>query len=251
MNSTSLRVRGSAASILIGLALLGGCARTINRSAERKIRDVLPSFIGPAREWRAHVENPIDRTLRGRLRSVAIDGTDVRFRETVTLESLHIGMRDVEVDERKQRLKKVGETTFTAAISEQALNEYLRAFPPPDEEPVRIKHVSLRDDKMYVEASRWVLGRAWPYTITVEPRLTTPTRLDFAPDRMTVLGLRVPLPAPVLRWFARRLSEGFDFSAFPFPVSITSFKTERGRIVLAGTADVVGSLNERVGLVLK
>lgn len=236
---------------LATMIFLSGCSRAINRSAERKIRDALPSYIGPAKEWRAHVDNPADRTLRGRLTRVTIDGTDVRFRETVSMANLHIEMRDVEVDDEKQRLKKVGATEFTAIITEQALNAYLREFPPAEEEPVRVKHVALRDGKMYVEATRWLLGRAWPYTMTVEPRLSSSSHLDFAPERMAVMGLRVPLPSSALQWFAKRLSQGFDFSTLPFPVAISSFKVEPGLIVISGTADVIQSLNERIGLVLR
>lgn len=235
-------------SLTVLAALLPGCGRTINRSAERKIRDILPTYIGPAREWRAHVENAPERTLRGRLAHVTIDGTDVRFRETVTLANLHIDMRAVEVDEGRQQLKKVDSTIFSAVISEAALNKYIRAFPPPEEEPVRVKKVLLRDGEMHVEATRWLLGRAWPYTMTVEPKLTSSSHLAFAPERMAIMGLRVPLPASALQWFARRLSKGFDFSEFPFPVAISSFKVEPGRIVLSGTADVMASLNERIGL---
>jgi hypothetical protein len=179
---------------------------------------------------------------------VTIDGTDVDFRETVRLSSLHIEMRDVEVDEGRQRIKKVGETAFTAVITEGALNDYLRAFPPPDDEPVRIKHVALRNGEMKVEATRWMVGRAWPYTMTVEPRLSSSSHLDFAPERMAVMGLRVPLPASALQWFARRLSQGFDFSSFPFPVQIASFKVETGRLTMSGSADVTESLNQRISL---
>lgn len=237
--------------LLLSLLVLCGCARTINRSAERKIRDALPDYIGPAREWRAHVENDPERTLRGRLARVTIDGTDVRLRETVNLANLHLDMLGVEVDEGKQQLKKVDSTRFTATITEPALNEYVRAFPPPNDEPVRVQHISLRDGTMYVEATRWLLGRAWPYTMTVEPRLGSPTHLDFAPDKMTVMGLRVPLPGSALQWFAKRLSQGFDFSTLPFPVALSGFKVEPGQIVLTGTADVMNSLNQRIGMAFK
>ena len=155
-------------------------------------------------------------------------------------------MKGVEVDEGRQQLKSVKETTFTATISEAALNRYIKEFPPPDEEPVRVKKVLLRDGEMHAEATRWLLGKAWPYTMTVEPRLSSSTHLDFAPERMAIMGLRVPLPASALQWFARRLSRGFDFAQFPFPVAISRFKVEPGRIVLSGTADVIQSLNQRI-----
>jgi len=155
-------------------------------------------------------------------------------------------MRNVEVDAGKQRLKSVQETLFTAVISESGLNDYIRSTPPPDDEPTRIRVVRLRDGQMVAYAARRLLGREWEYSVTVEPRLASPTKLEFSPDRMTVLGLKVPLPQSVLRWFARRLDKGFDFSTLPFPVRITQFKVDQGRITLSGTADVMPSLNERI-----
>jgi hypothetical protein len=245
--SSALRV----AAVVSLLVLLPGCTRTINRSAERRIRDALPGYIGPAREWRAHVDNPADRTLRGRLSRVTIDGDGVQLRQTIVCESLHIEMRDVVVETGSNRLRSVGETTFTAVIGEAELNAYLRATPPPPDEPTRVKRVLLREGRMTAEATRWMLGREWPYTLVVEPRLASPTLLKFDPDKMSVLGLKVPLPASVLRWFARRLDQGFDFSTLPFPLRISSFQVERGRIILSGTADVMQSLNERIALELR
>lgn len=232
--------------LLLALILLSGCARTINRTAERRIRDALPGYIGPARVWRAHVDNPAERTIRGRLARVTIDGEGVRLRQAIVCDTLHIEMRDVEADTRRGRLRSVGETTFAAVISEASLNDYLRANPPPPDEPTRIQHVSLRRGTMTASATRRLLGREWPYTVTAEPRLASPTKLEFDPDRMTVAGLRVPLPTAVLRWFARRLDQGFDFSTLPFPVRISHFQVDRGRITLTGSADVMPSLNERI-----
>ena len=236
---------------LLLLILTAGCGRTINRTAERKIRDVLPSYIGPAKEWRAHVDNPADRTLHGSLRSVTIDGTNVHLRQIVACDTLHIEMQNVEVDTRSQRIKSVGQTLFAASISERSLNVYLKQNPPPDDEPVCIKWINLRPGVLHVEATRWLLGRAWPYTMNVEPRLSSPTHLDFDPDRMTALGLKVPLPKSVLRWFAKRLSEGFDFSTLLFPLTLKEFHMEQGRMTLAGTADVMQSLNERISMEVK
>jgi hypothetical protein len=233
------------------LFMITGCGRTINRSAERKIRDALPAYIGPARVWRAHVDNPPERTLSGRLRNLTIDGEEVEMKQTIYLESLHIEMRDVEVDTGRQRLKAVKDTSFRAVIGEAALNDYIRNFPPPPEEPVRVRHVQIREGKLYAEATRRLpLGASMPFTSTVEPVLVSDTRLMFDPDRMTVFGLPVPLPAGALRWLTRRLSDGFDFSTLPFPVKISRFRAESGRVVIEGTADVMPSLNERIGAYL-
>src|ERR1044071_7102247 len=79
-------VRGICFSaVIVVTLLLAGCGRTINRAAERRIRDALPQYIGPARTWRAHVENPPERTLRGKLSQITIDGDGVEFGETIRM----------------------------------------------------------------------------------------------------------------------------------------------------------------------
>lgn len=226
--------------------LFAGCSRTINRTAERKIRDALPSYIGPAKVWRAHVDNPVERTLKGKLRNVTIDGEEVQLAQQITCETLHIELRDVVVDTKRQRLQSIGQAAFAAEINEADLNDYVRRNPPPEGEPVRIKRVRLRKGAIQSEATRWILGRAWPYTITAQPRLESATRLKFDPDRMTVLGHRVMIPASALRWLARRLDQGFDFTSLPFPVQISRFSVESGKIRLEGAADLLQSLNNRI-----
>src|SRR5437879_2530432 len=120
MSVTSCLTRGFvrmsrfAKTTLLLLLLLPGCTRPINRSAERRIRDALPGYIGPARIWRAHVDNAAERTVQGRLSSVTIDGEGVLLKETVPIESLHVEMRDVDVETGALRIKSVGSTTFRA-----------------------------------------------------------------------------------------------------------------------------------------
>ncbi len=230
--------------IAIGLV---SCGRTINRSAERKIRDVLPEYLGPAKVWNAHVDSPANRTLSGKLRHLTIDGEQVNLQGIIRCAQLHIDMDEVEFDTNEKRLKSVKKTLFSATIDETGINRYLKDNPPTEDEPVRIKYIELRSNGMYIEATRWMLGKAWPYTMTVQPVLSSKTHLDFSPERMTAVGLPVPLPRSALVWLARRLSQGFDFSTLPFPLRLSSFKVQQGKIVLIGEADVMESLNSRIG----
>lgn len=233
------------------LACAAGCQRTVNRTAERKVRDALPRVIGPARVWRAHVDNPAERTLQGRLRTVAIEGEQVSLRGIVLLDLLQIEMRGVVVDVARSRLRSVEEASFRAVILEDAVNAYFRENPPPPDEPVRVRRVRLRPGIIHVQATRWLLGRAWPFTATVEPRVAGPTRLEFDPERMSVAGLPVPLPAAALRWLARLLSDGLDLSALPIPVRIRRVQVDTGRITLEGEADVARLLAEQAAALLK
>ncbi len=241
---TQYAIRNTA--IILACILTSGCTRTVNRAAERRIRDVLPQYIGNARVWRAHVENPPERTIRGKLSRITIDGEAVDFGEIIRMAGLHIDMRDATFDVDRKRLTSVASTAFETEIDERDLNDYLRKFPPPDQEPVRIKRVWLRPGSMYAEGTRWALGKAWPFTATSKPALISPTRVKFDVEKMSVVGLPVPLPAAWLSWLSHRLSQGFDFTTLPFPVRIESFKIESGRLTLTGTADVMQSLNSRL-----
>ncbi|MEP6754366.1 MAG: DUF2993 domain-containing protein [Chthonomonadales bacterium] len=231
------------------LCLMPGCSRTINRSAERRIRDTLPEYIGQASDWKAHVDNPAGRTLRGHLKTVTIDGTQVHLKQTIVCDTLHIEMKDVDVDTGGHRLKSVGSTLFAATISEKSLNDYVRDTPPPPDEPVHVKKIVLRAGVMHVEGTRWILGKAWPYTMNVEPRIANSKKVEFDPDKMTAIGVTLPIPASALRWFARRMSEGLEMSTLPFPVELRTFLVTPGRLMLIGTADVMQSLNQQMSTV--
>ena len=192
LKSFRLIATGAIAATAI-FVLIVGCSRTINRTAERRIRDVLPNFIGPAEEWRAHIENPADRTLRGHLRTVTIDGTQVQLRQTILCNTLHIEMQNVDVDTGRHKLKAVGSTSFAATISEKNLNDYIKANAPPPGEPVHVQKVTLRAGVMHVEGTRWLLGKAWPYTMNVEPRIANSHKVEFDPDKMTAAHNRLPM----------------------------------------------------------
>src|SRR5690349_3078554 len=91
-------IRFLAVLFLTACLLTTGCGRTINRAAERRIRDALPQYIGTARTWRAHVDNPPERTISGKLSRITIDGEGVDFGETIRLDRLHIDMVDAVFD---------------------------------------------------------------------------------------------------------------------------------------------------------
>ena len=230
--------------------LLAGCTRPVNRAAERKIRDALPTYIGPARVWRAHVDNAPDRTIRGRLSRVTIEGEDVDVRKIVRLSRLRLEMHDAEVDTARSRVKSVGQTTFEATVSQGDLNDYLRRVDVPDD-AVRIKAVRLGNNRIVMDAGYRLLGREIGFTTEVEPRLASPTMLEFDPNRFSLFGIQVPLPSGVLRWISQRLTDGFDFTGLPFPVMISSVRVRAGAVDISGTADVIRSLNERIALYLR
>lgn len=237
--------RGTLFLLLLLLPPTVGCTRIVNRTAERKIRDVLPTYVGPAKEWRAHVDGEAANVLRGSLEKITLDGTGVRLRQTIVLDSLHIEMQDVQVDAGKQTLKSVGQTTFLATLGDTNLNGFLMRYRPPDKDALTVQYVDLVPGRLILHAKYRVLGYAIPFSIAAEPQISG-NRLTFDPERMSVYDLRVPLPRAALRYLARYVETGFDFSTLPFPLKIVRFTVGERAVKIEGTADLIESLNRKI-----
>ena len=223
--------------------LIAGCGRPVNRFAERRLRDMLTRYVGPAKEWRAHVNNPAGETIRGSLSHIIIDGDQVVIQKTVPCDKLHLDVKDARLDPFSGKIKSVGSCVIHAEITENAVNDYLLSVPPSADSRISIKKVQLRQGKLIVSAGYHLLGQIVPFTAAVEPRLSDPTTLKLDPERISVLGLHIPLPVSALRYVAHYFDPVFDFSGLPFPVKITGFQVADGRLSIDGTADIVQFMN--------
>ena len=241
--SGKVRIFLSIAAIVIPLMFSVGCARVVNRTAERKIRDILPVYLGPAKVWRAHVDNPPLRTIQGRLSKITIDGEDVQLHNQITCQSLHIVMDNVDIDPLQRKLKSVGKTTFQVVLDQNSLNQYIRSNPLPPDQHIGIRMIGARKGVLILYLNYMLLGKEIPFTISATPLLTSPTTLEMEPDRMTVEGLHIPLPESWLRYLAKYVNHAFDFSSLPFPVTLNQFTVDKNRIELSGSADVMASMN--------
>lgn len=226
--------------------VMSGCGRVINRTAERKIRDVLPVYLGPAKVWRAHVDNNAMRTLGGKLSVITIDGEDVQLQHTIECQQLHIVMHDADVDVMRGKLKSVGPTSFSVLITQQSLNQFLQSFQYPEGDRLKIKHVGIQKGLLTLNMTWNLLGKDWSFTITGQPELAGGNKLELEPNKLSVLGIPAPLPVSALRYVARFFNHAFDFSSLPFPVYITKAVADNNQVQLSGTADVMKSLNEMI-----
>ena len=98
---------GIACLLCVGLISPFGCGRTVNRAAERRVRDALPGVLGPARAYRVHIDNDPDRTIRGRLARVLIDGDQVQLASGLYFDALHLELRGVDVDTHSGRVVRL------------------------------------------------------------------------------------------------------------------------------------------------
>jgi hypothetical protein len=236
------------ARILAALAfafLLSGCARPINRHAERLIREQLNGYIGPAGAWTVRVDGAPLNTLRGDLSRVAIRGSGVALRDAIELAELEVTLTRLKIDIGRRKVRSVGAAGFRATIAEAAINRYLKQDAGGDAN-YRVRVLRLQQGKLILYGQRRMLGRWWDFTVRAEPRLVSPTRLAYDPDRMTVVGVRLPIPRSVLRRYARRLASGFDFSVLPFPVRITSVAVDQAAVSITGDVEVTDGLRDQL-----
>ncbi|MCW3098650.1 MAG: hypothetical protein JWL77_4268 [Chthonomonadaceae bacterium] len=230
-----------APALLLGAVALGGCTRTVNRTAERKIRDVLPDVLGPARQYRAHVDSAPENTVHGRLAAVTIDGDDVQIPNGLLLDQIHLELKGIDLDTKAQRVRSVREARFTATVGENSLNEFL-AGEAPDGETIQKLNLTLNAGRVTLAAERVVLGVGVPFSFTGPLRLLPPRRIELDPTRFVVVG--IPITGKPLQFLKERFENSLDLSALPFPVQITSVTTTKGLLTLSGTADVAALLRQ-------
>lgn len=245
MKKNRRRATQMLAALALGLiaALAMGCGRAVNRTAERRIREALPALIGPAREYRVHVENAPLRTIQGKLSNVAIDGDDVQYPGGMLLDSLHIDLRDVEVDANRGRVRRIGQADLTITISERSLDEYLAGEAPAGESIRKLRIRLLDSNSVTLTGERVTLFNVGvPFRLTGPVRAATATRIQIDPRRLDVVGL--PIGGPILRFFNDRIESAVDLSRMQVPVKLTGVTTSRGQMVLTGSIDAEALLAE-------
>ncbi len=215
------------------LVLTGGCGRSVERMAERRLNPLLPAFLGPAEKYSTRVRGNPGALSRGRLRSVHIEGIGVQVSSELTLDTLTLDLKGVDVDTKAGSLRDVESIAFGATLGEAGLNRYLRAR-RPDVAGLRVE-IGAAD--MTVHAQPEVLELASvPVRVrgTVAPH-TGGSLLDFTPGgaRISV----VPVPAPVLGYLARRVNPIVDLSTLRLPVRVERAEVRQGMLRLSGTVD--------------
>lgn len=227
---------------MVAFLALNGCSRPINRAAERRIRDVLPNIIGTAKRYTAHVDNPPERTIEGKLATVTITGEDVHFKNGLLVDNLNLTLKGVEVDTDTKRLRKIRRTEFTITVGEANVNEYL-VDEIMDGETLRNIRIKFFESVVTISGQRVVLGIGVPFEITGPLRITGPTLVELDATRLKVVGL--PFKGRVLDFIKHRMDTVADLSGFSFPMLLNEVKVTSGKLVLSGTANPMPLLDTR------
>ena len=219
-----------------------GCGRAINRSAERRIRDMLPNLVGSAREYKVHVEGAETDTARGRIQSIRVDGQDVNLSNGLLLDNLHLEMRKIVADLDRRQIRSVESASFTAAIGENTLDEYF-AGESPEGETLRDIHIAIHEGTVTIAGQRVVLGVGVPFKAYGPLKLIGPQQIELDPNKLVVIG--IPITGAPLRFLKKKFESAMDLSSLPVPMRLDSVTMHNHRLVLTGTPDVPAILRLR------
>jgi hypothetical protein len=233
MGKVKRRILGVVLALLGLWALLVGCGREINRAAEQKIADSLPDLIGPARKYQVHITNPADRTLRGKVSRVVIDGTDVELSNGLLLDAFHAELKDVDFDTKRKKVNSIKEIRFQATLGEASIDEFLAGETPPGETIRKVRVTFGEGNRVSIAAERVTVGVGVPFTATGPLRILSPTRLELDPTRLVVVG--VPIEGVPLRFLKERFEGSLDLGSLPVAPSLTEVRTTPGKLILSGT----------------
>lgn len=210
---------------------LAGCARPVEREAEKRVNSILPQYLGPADHYETRVRGEsAGAVLRGRLKRVEVTGTNVRLSETLIVDRVQLQFGEVEVDTKARQLRGIGDAHFQCRIAPARLNRYLHAVRPEMKNLV----VSFNRNALVVDARPEVLGiTSVPVRVEGKLRPRQGGRLlDFDPDKGK-LSI-VPVPEIVLDYVVRKLTPAIDLSGLTVPVRINSAEVQDGYLTLAG-----------------
>lgn len=217
--------------VLVPLVALVGCARPAEKVAEKAIVGLLPGYVGPADSYKARVRSDsLGAMMRGRAKTVHIEGKGVRLTPELTLEALTVDAEEVEVDRKAKTLRSVGEATFSARIREPNLHAMARARRPK----LADLGVSLVGPYVRVKVTPEVFG--YPTVpVTIDGELLARDgggALDFEPAsaRLTIL----PIPKPILDFVAERLNPIVDLRGLSLPIQVEKAQVRGGTLVLDG-----------------
>lgn len=221
-----------AAVLGIAAMFLAGCSTgIISSKIENGIRDSLPDYIGPAKEYKVQAKGSETGMISGSIDRLLIDGTDVQLKENLVIDRMSIDMSKVRFNPRTRKVKKVESTTFEAEISPKSMNAYISKS---DDDKNKIK-IRLEDSKVIVDASPGFMGISIPVSIKGSPSIIGNSKIDFVADEASISI--IPLPAFIINKLLRNINPVLDMSQMKFPVSIQDITIKKDKVIIKGSAE--------------
>ena len=227
--------------LLLAASLLSGCGHPVQETAAHKIADALPSVLGPAAHYDVQVNGDPFALSRGRAKAVHIQGQEVQIAPSITLDTLDADAHDVSFSRETRRLDHIGETDFTATMSQEHLASYLARTKPRLPGLV----VTLGDSDVQAQVPVTFLGLRTTVSLTgaLSPDADAPGTLDFVTDSAH-LSI-VPLPASLVNLALNLLNPLIDLSQLRVPLTVAHVRVVHTRLTLDGTADLNGLVRSK------
>jgi uncharacterized protein YpmS len=213
-------------------ALVSGCAGGFVRSqAESGIRDALPTYIGPAKNYTVAVDGSASGIINGHMRHVRIEGTDVQIDPKLTVAQIVIDMDDVHYNHKRQ-ITRIGSTLFKASVTEAMVNHFAEQGQAKEYKA----KATLTDGSVKVDCVARLLGAGMPVSFTGKPQIAHGNKINFVVDSASAAHLSIP--AAIANKILDRVNPIIDMSTMKFPVTLDTISVKQGSIDVSGKAEI-------------
>lgn len=216
---------------LLVIAMIAGCSGGIIRpTIEDGIRDALPDYIGPAKDYNVHCEGDSTAMLGGVIRRLHIEGKDVQVDPNLLLSRLIVDMDRVHFNPTNHKMKSVEDTSFEAVVTEKAVNHYIEQTRDSESQ----LGVGLEPGKVLVTFVPSIGGLDILISVAGTLSVVEGDKVNFEADKAAVAHL--PIPALVANKVLDRVNPVLDMSEMKFPVTLSSITINKGTVSIKGSA---------------
>lgn len=209
---------------------IGGCvSNVVKPRVEKGIREALPQYIGPAKQYTVRADGSSTDMLNGLIAGLHIEGRDVEIHPNLTVSRLIVDMQEVRFDPGSRAVTSVASTKFEATVSEAMVNRYIEETQGDSDLTVR-----LDPGKVLVQFVPRVAGVDVLITVAGKPMIVGGDKINFVADAGSIA--RLPVPAFAVNKVLDRVNPILDMSVMKFPVQLTDLLVKKGSVVIRGTA---------------
>ena len=216
------------------LLAIAGCGDQVSTAdLERQIDARAPEFIGPAESCRTEIRG----ASANRIEEIRIVAVGVKPDPDQVVDPLQLTLKGVDIAQ-PFRIRRPGEVTFTARISESAVNAYLRRQQRTDSGLLKNLRVQFQQGATRISGSIAVMMVDIPFETTGTLKVAENMRLEYDEKTLRVIGVGLPAALPSL--VTHLVNPLADLSGLRFTPKITKVTVEPGAVVLSGTAELRG-----------
>lgn len=225
------------AVIALGLIMCSNWTSGRVRShIEHKIREQLPTMIGPADKYEVHVVASLPSLLTGRLSKLTVHAESVFMKKRAEMETFDVEMRGVRFGIWSSSFLGARSATARATMRNDQLQRYLAR-----------KYTDITDISCRLEPGRFFLnakpnlaGFEMPMKSEGTLRISGPDSISVDLQRVTVAGLTAP--AFITRFITNKFNPVMQTSEFGLKAKLTKLTVERDKASIEADLDVRSSM---------